>query len=68
VPDPTESKAPSPPPLTEEERAIIDTVQADRKEPLTPQEIWLSLEQARALGVIDDTTEHDADSVSAGTP
>ena len=41
-------------PLTAEEREIIDTLERSRGRPLTPEEINLSLEQARALGEIAD--------------
>ena len=39
-----------------EERSIIDAVQRGRDKPLTKGEIHLSLEQARDLGEIDDST------------
>jgi hypothetical protein len=39
-----------------EERSVIDAVQRGRDKPLTKGEIHLSLEQARDLGEIDDST------------
>jgi hypothetical protein len=36
--------------LSPEERQIIDYLQKDEGRELTPQEIFLALEQARALG------------------
>jgi hypothetical protein len=41
-------------PLTVEEREIIGALEGSRGRPLTPEEINLSLEQARALGEIAD--------------
>ena len=41
------------PRLTAEERKLIRVLEKDRDQPMTRQEISLSLEQARALGVID---------------
>jgi hypothetical protein len=41
---------------SEEERSIIEVVQRGRDKPLTKEEIYLSLEQARDLGEIDDST------------
>jgi hypothetical protein len=38
--------------LMPDERAIVRLVERSNGRPLTPQEIYLSLEQARALGVI----------------
>jgi hypothetical protein len=39
-----------------EERSVIEVVQRGRDKPLTKEEIYLSLEQARDLGQIDDST------------
>ena len=39
-----------------EERSVIEVVQRGRDKPLTKGEIHLSLEQARDLGEIDDST------------
>ena len=39
-----------------EERSVIEVVQRGRDKPLTEEEIYLSLEQARALGEIDDSS------------
>ena len=39
-----------------EERSVIEVVQRGRDKPLTKEEIYLSLEQARDLGEIDDST------------
>ena len=39
-----------------EERSVIEVVQRGRDKPLTKEEIHLSLEQARDLGQIDDST------------
>jgi hypothetical protein len=36
--------------LTPEEQGIVDFVERYNGRPLTPQEIWLSLEQARHIG------------------
>jgi hypothetical protein len=36
-----------------EERSVIEVVQRGRDKPLTKEEIYLSLEQARDLGQID---------------
>ena len=38
-----------------EERSVIEVVQRGRDKPLTKEEIWLSFEQARDLGEIDDS-------------
>jgi hypothetical protein len=40
----------------EEERSVIEVVQRGRDKALTKEEIYLSLEQARDLGEIDDST------------
>ena len=39
-----------------EERSVMEVVQRGRDKPLTKEEIYLSLEQARDLGEIDDST------------
>jgi hypothetical protein len=39
-----------------EEVSVIEVVQRGRDEPVTMEEIYLSLEQARDLGEIDDST------------
>ncbi len=38
--------------MTAEERGIV-YLERDLGRPLTPQEIWLALEQARAVGNLD---------------
>ena len=40
--------------MTTEEQEIVDALERSRGRPLTPEEINLSLEQARALGEIAD--------------
>ena len=40
--------------LTPDERRIVDFVERCHGRPLTPQEVWLSLEQARFVGVLDE--------------
>jgi hypothetical protein len=41
--------------MTAEEREIVAALERSRGRPLTPEEINLSLEQARALGEIADS-------------
>jgi hypothetical protein len=40
--------------MTTEEQEIVATLERSRGRPLTPEEINLSLEQARALGQIEE--------------
>jgi hypothetical protein len=40
--------------MTKEEIALIAFLERDYGRPLTPEEIFLSLEQARAVGNLDD--------------
>jgi hypothetical protein len=41
------------PVMTREEQSVIDYLERDNGRPLTPQEAWLALEQARAVGELD---------------
>jgi hypothetical protein len=50
---PVPARRRSGPRLTAEEQKLITVLEKDRDQPMTKQEISLSLEQARALGVID---------------
>jgi hypothetical protein len=44
--------------MSPEECEIIAMLERDRGRPLTPQEIFLALEQAAMLGEIDRPTRH----------